>query len=30
MWCDWLKSAHPSRQATCSSRQFENSAGTAG
>ncbi len=30
MWCDWSKSADVSRQATCSSRQFENSAGTAG
>ena len=30
MWCDWSKSADVSRQATCSSVQFENSAGTAG
>ena len=30
MWCDWSKSAHVSRQATCSSRQFVNSAGTFG
>ena len=30
MWCDWSKSALVSRQAACSSRQFVNSAGTAG
>ena len=30
MWCDWSKSADVSRQATCSSRQLENSDGTAG
>jgi len=30
MWCDWSNSAHVSRHATCSSRQFENSAGTFG
>ena len=30
MWCDWSKSALASRHATCSSRQFENSDGTAG
>jgi hypothetical protein len=30
MWCDWSKSADISFQATCSSRQFVNSAGTAG
>ena len=30
MWWVWSKSAQVSRQATCSSRQFENSAGTFG
>ena len=30
MWCDWSKSADVSIQETCSSLQFENSAGTAG
>ena len=30
MWCDWSKSAAVSRQATCSSRQFVNSAATFG
>ena len=30
MWCDWSKRQQVSRQACCSSRQFENSLGTFG
>ena len=30
MWCVWSNSADVSRQATCSSIQFENSLGTPG
>ena len=30
MWCDWSKSTAVSRQARCSRRQLENSAGTTG
>ena len=30
MWCDWSKRALVSTHETCSSRQLENSPGTAG
>ena len=30
MWYDWLNRMHVSRQARCSSLQFENSLGTTG
>ena len=30
MWCDWSNRAQVSAHATCSSRQFENSAATFG